>query len=216
MKRVLPDLWQTRTHRPFAGATTRAYLWTGASGTGNVLFYSPGTEDDFDDLHRLGGIADQYLSHVDEAGPMLARISERFGARLHAPAAESAEIGRFSAIDVPLAERHIDERGVEVVPAPGHTAGSTCYLVSGVGGDRYLFTGDTLYVGRDGGWQAGYIPGHSEAEPLASSLRLMARLAPDVVVSSAYTGDTGVHRIDPADWPGIIDDALAGLAAAVG
>src|SRR5690606_15084128 len=89
MHQVLPTLWQTRTDSPFPGLTTHAFLWTG--GRRNALFYSVATDADFDAIEQLGGIADQYLSHRDEAGPMLARIARRFGSRLHAPAAESAE-----------------------------------------------------------------------------------------------------------------------------
>ena len=91
MRQVLPDVWETQQDNPFPGLTTHAYLWAGA---GNVLFYSVGSDADFDELGRHGGLADQYLSHVDEAGPMLSRIAERFGSRLHAPAAEADAIGR--------------------------------------------------------------------------------------------------------------------------
>lgn len=131
MRRVLPDLWETRADAPFPGLTTHAYLWIGNT---NVLFYSTAGDADFAELERLGGFTDQYLSHQDEAGPMLSNIAERFGSRLHAPAAEVDEIGRFTPIDVPLDERHVDGNGVEVLPTPGHTVGSTCYLVRGVDG----------------------------------------------------------------------------------
>lgn len=71
MRQIRADLWETRTDSPFPGLTTHAYLWTPDSGE-NVLFYSTGGDADFDDVHGLGGIVHQYLSHRDEAGPMLA------------------------------------------------------------------------------------------------------------------------------------------------
>ena len=101
MHRIREDLWETRADSPFPGLTTHAYLWTGGPA-GNVLFYSTLTADDFAAIEDLGGVAHQYLSHRDEAGPMLNRIASRFGSRLHAPAAELDQIGQHRRVDVPL------------------------------------------------------------------------------------------------------------------
>jgi hydroxyacylglutathione hydrolase len=211
MRQVLADLWETSTDSPFPGLTTHAYLWT----TRQCLFYSTAGDTDFDAIAELGGVADQYLSHRDEAGPMLARIGERFGAQLHAPVAELLEIGGHAHVHVPLGSRHVDTNGVEVIPTPGHSPGSVCYQVAGAEG-TYLFTGDTLYVADTGEWAAGFIPGVSDADALASSLDLLATLDPDVVISSAFQGDSALHRLDPGGWPGRVQQALhrfsAGLA----
>ena len=108
---------------------------------------------------------------------MLARIADRFDSSLHAPVAELLEIGQHAHVDVPLGSRHVDVNGVEVIPTPGHSPGSTCYLVDGAEG-RYLFTGDTLVLGDSGDWWAGYIPGIGDADALATSLRLLRTLDP--------------------------------------
>jgi glyoxylase-like metal-dependent hydrolase (beta-lactamase superfamily II) len=208
MQQVLSDLWQTRTDSPFPGLTTHAFLWTGR----NTLFYSTATDVDFTELDELGGVCDQYLSHRDEAGPMLAKIAGHFDSSLHAPVTELLEIGRHAHVDVPIGSRHIDVNGIEVIPTPGHSPGSTCYLVNGAAGG-YLFTGDTLVFGDSGNWWAGYIPGIGDAEALAASLRLLRSLTPDVVVSSAFQGDSAVHRIQPGCWKDCVDEALDGLAA---
>ncbi len=215
MRQLRPDLWETRADAPFPGLTTHAYLWTGGAA-GNVLFYSLLTDADFealDDLAGLGGLAHQYLSHRDEAGPMLATIARRFGPRLHAPAAEIADIAEHARVDVPLTARHTDDNGIEVIPTPGHSPGSTSYLVPGADGARYLFTGDTVILGDDGRWFAGYIPPMSQAEPLAASLRLLATLTPDVVISSAFAGEAGAHELGGRTWVDCVDEALAGLEA---
>lgn len=206
MKQVLSDLWQTRTDSPFPGLTTHAFLWTGR----NSLFYSTATDADFSELEALGGIADQYLSHRDEAGPMLTKIADHFDSSLHAPVAELLEIGQHAHVDVPLGSRHTDVNGIEVIPTPGHSPGSICYLVSGAEGS-YLFTGDTLIHGNAGNWWAGYIRGIGDADALATSLRLLRTLNPDVVISSAFQGDSAVHRIQPGRWTDHIDEALDGL-----
>jgi hydroxyacylglutathione hydrolase len=213
MKQIRPDLWETRSHSPFPGLNTHAYLWTPAHGE-NVMFYSPGTDDDLGTVADLGGVARQYLSHRDEAGPMLATIAARFGARLHAPAAEVDDISRFAPVHVPLEKRHVDDLGIEVIPSPGHTPGSTSYLVPGIGGASYLFTGDTMFTLSDGAWAAGYIPPISDADRLAATLRDVLRpLTPDVVISSAYQGDA-VHRLESEPWSACVDAALERLRAA--
>lgn len=209
MKQVLSDLWETRTDSPFPGLTTHAYLWTPA----NILFYSPAGDAQFDELAELGGVNDQYLSHRDEAGPMLARIAERFGSTLHAPAADLPDISKHAHVDVPLNGRYVDYNGVEIIPTPGHSPGSVCYLVSGADG-RYLFTGDTLFRNPDGHWWAGYIEGFhqpGDADTIAESLRTLAEVSPDFVISSAFQGDSAVHRVEPDLWRGHIAHAIAGL-----
>ncbi|BBZ36777.1 MBL fold metallo-hydrolase [Mycolicibacterium confluentis] len=210
MKQIRSDLWETRTDSPFPGLTTHGYVWTGRTG-GNVLFYSTATDADFDEIDHLGGVTDQYLSHRDEAGPMLKEISARFGTRLHAPSGERTDIEAHAPVDVPLRTRHVDDLGIEVIPTPGHSPASTCYLVTAVDGTRYLFTGDTLIHGADGHWFAGFIPPISEAGPLSESLRLLATVTPDVVVSSAFTGDSGVHEVEADAWAACVQEALAGI-----
>ena len=211
MHKVLSDLWETHTDSPFPGLTTHAYLWTGP----NTLFYSTATDAEFDDLTRLGGIRDQYLSHRDEAGSMLKSIAHQFHSTLHAPAAELADISGHHPVDVPLDRRHTDDNGIEVIPTPGHSPGSTSYLVAGAEG-TYLFTGDTVIRHPEGRWWAGYIEGISDAESLAESLRVLAELEPDVVISSAFQGDSAVHRINPGEWRNHVAQALDGLPAPVG
>lgn len=212
MRPIRADLWETRVDSPFPGLTTHAYLWTGGPD-GNVLFYGTQTDADFDELDGLGGVAHQYLSHRDEAGPLLKRVRERFGARLHAPVAELVEIGQHAHVDVALASRHIDGNGIEVIPTPGHSPGSTCYLVPGVNGQRYLFTGDTIFLGADGNWAAGYIPPISDAGPLDVSLQVLAQLKPDLVISSAFPSEAGVH-VPGRTWADDVARARQGLAAA--
>jgi hydroxyacylglutathione hydrolase len=213
MRQIHSDLWETRVDRPYPGLTTHAYLWTGGPD-GTVLFYGTQTDAEFDELEALGGVAHQYLSHRDEAGPMLSRVHERFGARLHAPVIELLEIGQHAHVDVPLGSRHVDPNGIEVIPTPGHSPGSTCYLVPGVTGQTYLFTGDTIMLGADGSWVAGYIPPISDAAPLAESLQVLATLRPDLVISSAFPGETAVHVPGRLHWSECVEQAQARLADA--
>jgi glyoxylase-like metal-dependent hydrolase (beta-lactamase superfamily II) len=208
MTQIRDDLWQTRTESPFPGLTTHAYLWRGPRG--NILFYSPASDADFDAIEELGGVSAQYLSHLDEAGPMLARVADRFGSRLHAPAVELESIGRHAHIDTPIdARRHVDDNGVDAVPTPGHSDGSTCYLVQGVSDEKYLFTGDTMFPTGDGTWSTFLVPGRGSAADLRSSVELLATIQPDIVISSAFGGDSAVETVDNGRWQQCIAEALA-------
>jgi hydroxyacylglutathione hydrolase len=209
---ISDDLYQTRTDSPLSGLTTHAYLWR--RPTGNVLFYSPATDADFDDIDGLGGVATQYLSHLDEAGPNLARIADRFGSRLHAPAAELESIEQHAHVDVPVdARRHVDANGVEVIPTPGHSAGSTCYLVTLGDGTKVLFTGDTIFPAGDGTWTTFLVPGRGDAGQLAASVELLRAETPDIVISSAFGGETAIESVDAGRWAEIVDQALASVPA---
>jgi glyoxylase-like metal-dependent hydrolase (beta-lactamase superfamily II) len=208
MTQIRDDLWQTRTDAPFPGLTTHAYLWRGPSG--NILFYSPASDADFDAIEALGGVSAQYLSHLDEASPMLARVADRFGSQLHAPAAERDAIGRHAHVDAPLdARRHVDVNGVEVIPTPGHSDGSTCYLVTGVDGEKYLFTGDTMFPSGDGTWATFLVPGRGSAAALRSSVTLLGTVQPDIVISSAFGGDTAIETVDNGRWSKCVAEALS-------
>jgi len=210
MTQIREDLWQTRTDSPFPGLTTHAYLWRGPSG--NILFYSPASDADFDAIEALGGVRAQYLSHLDEAGPMLAKVADRFGSRLHAPAGELDAIGRHAHVDVPLeGRRHVDANGVDVIPTPGHSDGSTCYLVTGAGGEKYLFTGDTMFPSGDGTWATFLVPGRGGAEALRSSVTLLGTVQPDIVISSAFGGDTAIETVDNGRWSECVAEALASV-----
>lgn len=210
LTKINDDLYQTRMDSPFPGLTTHAYLWQRPAG--NVLFYSPATEAEFEAIDELGGVSAQYLSHLDEAGPNLPRIAARFGRQLHAPAAELGQIAEHGHVDVALeAVRHVDANDVEVLPTPGHSPGSTCYLVTGSGGVRYLFTGDTIFPAGDGTWSTFVVPGRGDAAAMRDSVKLLGTVEPDVVISSAFAGETPIESVDAARWSEIVDQALASV-----
>ena len=206
------DLWETTVDHLAPGLTTHAYLWT-PPGAGNVLFYSVATDRDLDDLAGLGGVAHQYLSHRDEAGPMLVELHRRFDCQLHAPALEEHQIAPHRRPEVRFEAHEHDPNGVEILPTPGHSPGSTCFVAQGAAG-RYLFVGDTLYRSADGSWTAGYLPGISDADALGASLDLLAEVEPDVVISSAFAGDAGSHQMHRGEWQRHLDEAHRGLHGA--
>jgi len=209
MQAVMPDLWETETEHPAPGLTTHAYLFTRPQG--NILFYNTSRPSAWPVIEKLGGIAWQLLSHEDEVGPSLQTIRERFGAKLGIHKAEREAAARFCAPDLLFREAGPLFDAVEIIPTPGHTPGSTCFQVTGQQGMRYLFTGDTIYRANHGQWRAGMIDGHSNRSQLRSSLQLLRTLSPDVVISSAFTGDAGYQRLAGHEWQASVDQALEQL-----
>lgn len=205
MKQIETDLWETETESPAPGLTTHAYLLTREDG--NVLFYNTGHLHEIEQIAQLGGVVHQYLSHRDELGESLKMIRERFGARLGGHVAEQADFAAVCAPDILFEKREMLQDNIEVIPTPGHTPGSSCFLVHSPGGETYLFTGDTLYFNADDEWEDGYIEGYSDRATLAESLLLLRDLRPDLVLSSAFGGDAGFQRMNPDSWPDCVDRA---------
>ena len=213
MRQIQPDLWETDVESPFPGLTTHAYLLTHVDG--NVLFYNTGHQHEIDSLAELGGVALHFLSHRDELGESINQIAERFGARLGAHLLEREDVSRVRRPDILFEAREILHGGIEVIPTPGHSPGSTCFLVHAAGGRQYLFTGDTLYLAGEDTWKPGLLPG-SDGPTLRESLMVLRELAPDLVMSSAFVGEAGFREIPAGEWPLHVDAALARLDRALG
>ncbi|VWC60973.1 Hydroxyacylglutathione hydrolase [Burkholderia lata] len=209
MKQLFPDLWQTRPEHPFQGVTSHAYLLTRPNG--NILFYGTGVQEDLQPIRDLGGVVRQYLSHRDEAGPALATIKQTFGSALCCHASEVKAIDSYCQVDVTFDTHETHLGNIEVVPTPGHTSGSTCFVYRSPYGKTYLFTGDSIYPdGESWGTRVQFFAGGRKSD-LKSSLRLLLDLEPDVVISSASVGRSPVQPVTASEWRAIVDKAILGL-----
>src|SRR5581483_274302 len=212
MKQILPDLWQARAEHPLAGVTSHAYLLV--RDTGNILLYSCGLRDEYQHIKELGGIAHQYLSHRDEAGPALAVIKEQFGSKLWCHRLEEPSISKFAPVDNLFDKREV-VNGIEVIPTPGHTDGSVCFRVRSAHGKTYLFTGDTIYQ-ENGAWETrvnGYAGGSKS--DLKNSLMLLRDLGPAVVFSSASVGSIPFKEMTAGGWQSDVDDVVRTLSSPI-
>ncbi|TGG95670.1 MBL fold metallo-hydrolase [Natronospirillum operosum] len=212
MRQIQPDVWETDTEAPFPGLTTHAYLLTREQG--NVLFYNTRHKADIDQMAELGGVDHQLLSHEDEVGEGMNHLAQRHGTQLWGHVAEQAAFARVRTPDHTFDQRQTVLGNIELIPTPGHSPGSTCFLVESPLGQRYLFTGDTLFINRQNRWTAGFIASvHTEENRtlLADSLRLLRTLEPDVVFGSAFTGDHGFEVMTGDRWPEAVDQALERL-----
>lgn len=222
MKQLYPDLWQTQPERPVPSepeATAHAYLLVRDGG--GILFYSNGREaidqaDDEADLRQieeLGGITHQLLAHWHEASSSLPRIKQRFDAALGVHERDAAAVRKASGIgpDLPLQARETLLGDIEVIPTPGHTAGSTCFRYRSPHGRTYLFTGDTIVPNRDS-WMAAAFEDDAGQPRLRKSLELLREVDPDVILAAGALGSDTCREVSPASWRSALDAATASLS----
>jgi hypothetical protein len=210
MKQIYPDLWQTNPEHPFPQLTTHAYLLVRSAG--NVLFYSSGHSDEYQYIQELGGITHQYLSHRDEAGPDLVRIKQVFGSKLCCHRLEERAVSEACPVDLTFQTREIHLGDIEVIPTPGHTDGSTCFLFKSPHGKTYLFTGDTIFPSNNS-WETFVMPNEGgNKSDMIDSLKLLRSLEPDVVISSASVGRVPFKEMSPGEWQEVVDQTRRSLA----
>ena len=189
--------------------TSHAYLLV--RDNGNILFYSSGVREEYQHIQALGGIAYQYLSHRDEVGAALAEIKELFGSKLCCHRLEEPAARRVTPVDCLFDKRESRLGNIEVIPTPGHTDGSVCFLVHSANGKTYLFTGDTIYM-NNGAWETrinGYAGGSKS--DLKNSLMLLRDVGPAVVISSASIGAVPFKKVSAEEWRSDIDNVLRTL-----
>ncbi len=213
MEQLEPDLWQTSPRAVADGVSTRAYLLTRPSG--NLLIYNLGEDqdDDLQAIEHLGGVSIQVLSHRDEASPALHRVRERFASRLAYHDADAHAIRDQADADLSIAPGCSDPAlaGIEVLHTPGHTPGSVTLRYESPHGKTYLFTGDTI-VPVSGGWATAVYPElESDAAALVESLTVLREMDADLLVSSAFVGDTGTVALTPDAWHEAIDGRIESL-----
>ena len=150
---------------------------------GNVIVYnSPGITEVAADIGRIGGATRLLINHAHEG--MYGQPDLDVPAYVHER--DRAEIGRSLPIAGVFTDRQMIADDLEVIPTPGHTAGTTSYLWDN-GEHRFLFTGDFLWI-ENGEWKAVVLDAHLRADYLAS-LALVRDLDFDVLVPWGVTDD---------------------------
>ena len=94
----------------------------------------------------------------------------------------------------PMNTGRIDDIKIECFLVPGHTWGHMCYLID----DQYLFTGDTIWFGPDGGYS--FLDALAEDNELAkrSLAEFEQKLRSRKLSPMVITGHTGWY--DDLDW----------------
>lgn len=92
------------------------------------------------------------------------------------------EDAAIEGVDVPVKDGDavaVGRVSLRAVHSPGHTPGSTCWLVHDEAGLGHLFTGDVLFVGNCGRCD---LPGSDPAKMWNTLLNVLAELPDDTVV----------------------------------
>jgi hydroxyacylglutathione hydrolase len=184
MEQIYPDLWKTAPEHPvpdkLPDLMMHAYLLV--RDEGNVLFCRSEHHADHERIQALGGMTHHYLTHWHEAAPGLARIRQMFDSRLCCHRLAEKTVSEFGPVDYAFEAREVHLGDIEVIPTPGHTPGSTCFLFRSPYGKTYLFAGDMLFPSR-GTWQAVVFEDGDKAA-LKESLAMLRGIEPDVVCSA--------------------------------
>jgi hypothetical protein len=162
---------------------------------GNMVVYnSPGIDAAAADIAKLGAPSRLLINHAHEA----MYGTPELGMPIWAHRDDRAEIGNSLAVSGQFDSRQMIDDDLEVIPTPGHTAGTTSYLWDN-GEHRFLFTGDFIWI-EDGEWKA-VVLDPTLRHAYLRSLAIVRDLDFDVLVPWGVTeGDHPVDLVsDPAD-----------------
>ncbi len=159
-----------------------------------------------EELEKRGLVAKYVLlthCHFDHVGGVSAL--QNAGAKVLCSEKEKPLVGTradlFEAFGAPRSPYTIDETlkdnetralcGIQIqtLYTPGHTVGSVCYLVHGERGEKYLFTGDTLFSDSIG--RTDFPTGDISA--LRVSLRRLSALQGDMPVYAGHNEETSLE-----------------------
>lgn len=116
---------------------------------GNVVVYnSPGVTAAAAAIRDLGGASRLLINHGHEA--MYGQPELETAIWVHA--SDAADVAGLLRVAGTFGQRCMIDDDLEVIPTPGHTAGTTSYLWDD-GAHRFLFTGDFIWIER-GEWKA--------------------------------------------------------------
>jgi glyoxylase-like metal-dependent hydrolase (beta-lactamase superfamily II) len=143
---------------------------------GNLIVYnSPGIGEARRAIRALGTPVRLLINHAHES--MYGQPD--FDLPVWVPQRDRAEFGASFGVAGTFDSRAMIDDDLEVIPTPGHTAGTTSYLWDN-GTHRFLFTGDFIWI-ENGEWKAVVLDPALRAEYL-ESLALVRDLEFDVLV----------------------------------
>jgi len=143
---------------------------------GNLIVYnSPGVSESADAIRSLGAPAQLLVNHAHEA--MYGQPDLDVPIWIHRD--DRSEVAKSLDVTGAFAGRTMIDDDLEVIPTPGHTAGTTTFLWDR-GAHRFLFTGDFIWI-ENGEWKAVVLSSELRGAYL-ESLALVRDLDFDVLV----------------------------------
>jgi hypothetical protein len=173
-----------------------------------VVYNSPGVSQAADTIAALGAPARLLINHGHEA--MYGQPGLDVPVWVHAH--DRAEIAPSLEVAGVLEAREMIDDDLEVIPTPGHTAGTISYLWRN-GSHRFLFTGDFIWM-EHGEWKAVVLNPALRRQYL-DSLALVRELDFDVLVPWGTTEGGPSYGIvsDASEMRGRIDAIIDRVAA---
>lgn len=184
-----PGLWATPTSRlPYQhNILLRSYVLPRQDGT-VVIYNSPGVSLAASAIRSLGRTSRLLVTHAHEA--MYGQPDLEIDVWMHR--ADLGDIGETLDVAGTFDRRERIAPDLEVIPTPGHTAGTCSYLWDD-GTHRFLFTGDFIWI-EAGEWKA-VVLDPALRDAYLDSLALVRQLDFDVLVP------WGVTEGDAPAWP---------------
>ncbi|PHV69068.1 MBL fold metallo-hydrolase [Williamsia muralis] len=176
---------------------------------GNVIVYnSPGVSSSANAIRALGAPTRLLINHGHEA--MYGQ--PELDVPIWGHEKDHLELARSLKVTGNFRERTMIDHDLEVIPTPGHTAGTTSFLWNN-GTHRFLFTGDFIWI-EDGQWKAVVLDPALRGDYLAS-LTLARDLDFDVLVPWGTTegGPSIGVVVDPSEKQARIDAIIGRVEA---
>ncbi len=173
----------------------------------NAVVIDPAQPKLFTELEQRGlTVAAVLLTHCHFDHVRLVAPLQELGARVYCMEQEKPLIGtdadlvkRFQAPCTPYTvdetfcdgeEKILANMSVRGIHTAGHTAGSCCYLFTAKDGGRYLFTGDTLFLGCIG--RTDFPTGN--ISQMRASLRKLSALEGDMPIYAGHEEESTLDR----------------------
>ena len=209
MKQIREDLWETASESPFPGMYTHAYFLK--CKTSNILIYNTSNENDLNLIQEMGGIEKQYLSHRDEVGPSIRYIKGKFSSKLVCHEFERKFAEKYCNVDISINESTFHSNGLKISHSPGHTNGSISFIYNSPFGQRYLFTGDTVFYAKDR-WNSLIFPGNDgNKESLIRTLNDYISMKPSLVISSGSSQSITYTEVTNSEWKDDLTELISKL-----
>ncbi|WP_395639674.1 MBL fold metallo-hydrolase [Pseudolysinimonas sp.] len=189
-----------------ANVVVRSFVLAGDGGP-TIVYNSPGISEAAHEIRELGTPRRLLVNHAHEGmyGPPNLDVPVWVHER------DERETARSLPIAGTFAERSVLGGDLEVIPTPGHTAGTTSYLWD-AGIHRFLFTGDFLWI-EHGEWKA-VVLDPSLRRAYLDSLALVRELDFDVLVPWGVTDDSApIAVVGPGEARRRIDAIIARVEA---
>jgi hypothetical protein len=155
---------------------------------GNVIVYnSPGVTAAAREILHFGRPSRLLVNHWHEALYPAPELDTPIFVHEH----DRAQTERSLPVAGTFTGRGMIDDDIEVIPTPGHTAGSTMFLWHS-GEHRFLFPGDTIWI-QDGQWKVAVL-GESDRAAYLDSLALIRDVDFDVLVP--WASEQNVPQLD--------------------